>query len=102
MKLSGRLAEKLARELPTGAIWANQFDNVANRQAHYETTGPEIFGDTGGRIDGFICAVGSGGTLGGVAMALKERDPSIQIGLADPEGRRAFQLLHDRRTQIVR
>ncbi|MEO8882630.1 MAG: cysteine synthase A [Devosia sp.] len=90
VKLSGRLAEKLARDLPTGAIWANQFDNVANRQAHYETTGPEIFDDTGGKIDGFICSVGSGGTLGGVAMALKERDPSIQIGLADPEGAALF------------
>jgi cysteine synthase A len=86
VKLSGRLAEKLARELPNGAIWANQFDNVANRQAHLETTGPEIFSDTGGKIDGFICAVGSGGTLGGIAMALKERNPNIRIGLADPEG----------------
>jgi cysteine synthase A len=86
VKLSGRLADKLSRELPNGAVWANQFDNTANRQAHYETTGPEIFADTGGRIDGFICAVGSGGTLAGVAMALMERDPSIRIGLADPEG----------------
>ena len=86
VKLSGRLAETLAKELPAGAIWANQFDNTANRRAHYETTGPEILGDTGGRIDGFICSVGSGGTLGGVAMALKERNPAIQIGLADPEG----------------
>jgi cysteine synthase A len=86
IKLSGRLADKLARELPYGAIWANQFDNVANRQAHVETTGPEIFAETGGRLDGFICSVGSGGTLGGVAMALKERDPDIRIGLADPEG----------------
>ncbi|HEY0918304.1 cysteine synthase A [Devosia sp.] len=86
VKLSGRLAEKLARERPGGAVWANQFDNVANRQAHVETTGPEIFEQTGGRIDGFICAVGSGGTLGGIAMALKQRDPGIRIGLADPEG----------------
>ena len=86
IKLSGRLAEKLARELPHGAIWANQFDNIANRQAHVETTGPEIFEQTGGKLDGFICSVGSGGTLGGVAMALKARDPRIQIGLADPEG----------------
>ncbi len=90
VKLSGRLAEKLARELPSGAIWANQFDNTANRQAHYETTGPEILADTGGRIDGFICSVGSGGTLGGVAMALKQHDPSIRIGLADPEGAALF------------
>jgi len=86
VKLSGRLAEKLARELPGGAVWANQFDNVANRQAHVETTGPEIWEQTGGEIDGFICAVGSGGTLGGISMALKARNPNIQIGLADPEG----------------
>src|SRR5690606_14667618 len=86
VKLSGRLAEKLARELPGGAVWANQFDNVANRQAHVETTGPEIFEQTGGKLDGFICAVGSGGTLGGIAMALKQRNPAIRIGLADPEG----------------
>lgn len=86
VKLSGRLAEKLARELPGGAIWANQFDNVANRQAHIETTGPEIWDQTDGKIDGFICAVGSGGTLGGVSMALKAKNPDIQIGLADPEG----------------
>ncbi|RDE08498.1 cysteine synthase A [Pelagibacterium lacus] len=86
VKVSGRLADKLAAELPKGAIWANQFDNVANRQAHVETTGPEIFAQTEGKVDGFICAVGSGGTLGGVAMALKERNKDIQIGLADPEG----------------
>ncbi|MDB5539979.1 MAG: cysteine synthase [Devosia sp.] len=86
VKLSGRLAEKLARELPGGAIWANQFDNVANRQAHVETTGPEIWEQTGGKVDGFICSVGSGGTLGGVSMALKARNPDVQIGIADPEG----------------
>lgn len=86
VKVSGRLAEKLAGELPGGAIWANQFDNVANRQAHAEGTGPEIFDQTNGKIDGFICAVGSGGTLGGVALALKERNKDIKIGLADPEG----------------
>jgi len=86
VKVSGRLAEKLADEMPGGAIWANQFDNIANRQAHVETTGPEIYAQTDGKIDGFICAVGSGGTLGGVALALKERDANIQIGLADPEG----------------
>src|ERR1700721_2624289 len=65
VKLSGRLAEKLARTHPQGAIWANQFDNVANRRGHYETTGPEILADTNGRIDGFVCAVGTGGTLAG-------------------------------------
>lgn len=86
VKLSGRLAEKLAKELPGGAIWANQFDNVANRQAHIETTGPEIWEQTGGKIDGFVSAVGSGGTLGGISMALKAKNPNIQIGLADPEG----------------
>jgi cysteine synthase A len=86
VKLSGRLAERLAKELPQGAIWANQFDNVANREAHYETTGPEIFADTEGKIDGFICACGTGGTLAGVGLALKERDPKITIGLADPMG----------------
>jgi cysteine synthase len=86
IKISGRLAEKLNRELPGGAIWANQFDNVANRQAHIEGTGPEIWEQTGGEVDGFICAVGSGGTLAGVSMALKARNPGVQIGLADPEG----------------
>ena len=86
VKLSGRLAQKLAAELPGGAVWANQFDNVANRRAHIETTGPEIWEQTGGKVDGFICAVGSGGTLGGVSMALKARNKDIQIGIADPEG----------------
>ncbi len=86
IKLSGRLAEKLARELPNGAVWANQFDNTANRQAHIETTGPEIWEQTNGQIDGFICAVGSGGTLAGVATALRAKNPNIKIGLADPEG----------------
>jgi cysteine synthase A len=86
VKLSGRLAERLANERAEGAIWANQFDNVANRAAHYETTGPEIFADTGGEIDGFVCACGTGGTLAGVGLALKERDSRIMIGLADPMG----------------
>ncbi|MDB5621814.1 MAG: cysteine synthase [Devosia sp.] len=86
IKISSRLAEKLARELPGGAIWANQFDNTSNRRAHIETTGPEIWQQTGGRIDGFICAVGSGGTLAGVAEALRARNSDIRIGLADPEG----------------
>ena len=86
VKLSGRLAEKLNNELPEGAIWAQQFDNVANRQAHIETTGPEIFEQTEGKIDGFICAVGSGCTLAGVAQALRERYSDVKIGIADPEG----------------
>lgn len=90
IKISGRLAEKLNRELPNGAIWANQFDNVSNRRAHVETTGPEIWQQTGGRIDGFICSVGSGGTLAGVAEALRSRSEDIKIGLADPEGAALF------------
>jgi cysteine synthase A len=84
VRYSGRLAEELARTEPNGAIWANQFDNVANRQAHVETTGPEIWDQTGGKVDGFICAVGSGGTLAGIAMALRPK--GVKIGLADPEG----------------
>jgi cysteine synthase A len=90
VKLSGRLANKLAVELPNGAIWANQFDNVANRRAHLEGTGPEIWEQTGGKVDGFICSVGSGGTLGGVSMALKAKNKDIQIGIADPEGAALF------------
>ncbi|MQT12144.1 cysteine synthase A [Segnochrobactrum spirostomi] len=86
VKLSGRLAEQLAATEPNGAIWANQFDNVANRQAHIETTAPEIWADTDGRIDGFVAAVGSGGTLAGVGIGLKERRKDIAIGLADPHG----------------
>ena len=86
VRYSGRLAEALAKTEPHGAIWANQFDNTANRQAHVETTGPEIFAQTEGRVDGFICAVGSGGTLAGTAAALRERKPGVKIGLADPDG----------------
>ena len=85
-RYSGKLAEELNEKSENGAIWANQFDNVANRKAHYETTGPEIYDQLNGKVDGFICAVGSGGTLGGVSMALKERNPAIQIGIADPGG----------------
>jgi cysteine synthase len=86
VKLSGRLAAQLAKTEKSGAIWANQFDNVANRQAHIDGTGPEIWDQTGGKVDGFVSAVGSGGTLAGVAMALKERNKNIRIGLADPMG----------------
>ena len=86
VKYSGRLAERLAAELPEGAIWANQFDNVANRQAHIDATGPEIWNDTGGQIDGFASAVGTGGTLAGVATALRERKSEVKIALADPMG----------------
>ena len=84
VRYSGRLAERLAQSLPDGAIWANQFDNVANRQAHVETTGPEIWEQTGGKVDGFICAVGSGGTLAGTAIALQPK--GVKIGIADPDG----------------
>ncbi len=86
VRVSSRLAEKLNSELANGAIWANQFDNVANRAAHEIGTGPEIFNQTQGKIDGFICSVGSGGTLAGIALALKGRNKDIKIGLADPEG----------------
>lgn len=86
VRYSGRLAEALAEAAPGSAVWANQFDNVANRQAHRETTAPEIWDQTGGRIDGFICAVGSGGTLAGVAEGLRARKPGVRIGLADPDG----------------
>jgi len=86
VKYSGRLAEELRAVTPAGVLWANQFDNVANKRAHVETTGPEIWHQTGGEIDGFICAVGSGGTLGGIAEALRARKPDVKIGLADPEG----------------
>jgi len=84
VRYSGRLAERLAQSDPAGAIWANQFDNVANRQAHVDGTGPEIWEQTGGRVDGFVCAVGSGGTLAGVALALQGR--GVKMGLADPDG----------------
>ncbi|HWA69781.1 MAG TPA: cysteine synthase A [Rhizomicrobium sp.] len=86
VKLSGRLAEQLARTEKNGAIWANQFDNVANRQAHVEGTGPEIWAQTSGRIDGFTCAVGSGGTLAGVGIALKAHNKDIRIAVSDPLG----------------
>lgn len=85
-KVSRRIAEERAKSEPNGAIWANQFDNVANRQGHIDTTGPEIWNDTQGKVDGFICAVGSGGTLGGVSMALKARNKNVVIGIADPGG----------------
>ncbi|MDE3120680.1 MAG: cysteine synthase A, partial [Paracoccaceae bacterium] len=84
VRYSGRLAEALAKTEPKGAIWANQFDNIANRQAHIETTGPEIWDQTDGKVDGFVCAVGSGGTLAGIGMALQPK--GVKIGLADPEG----------------
>ena len=90
VKISGRLARELAQRDPNGAVWANQFDNIANRQAHIETTGPEIWEQTGGRLHGFVSAVGTGGTLAGVGMALRERNPEIRIALADPPGAALF------------
>lgn len=86
VRYSQRLAEKLAETEPNGAVWANQFDNVANRQAHVETTAPEIWEQMDGRIDGFTCSVGSGGTLAGVAEGLRARDKDVKIALADPKG----------------
>src|SRR6202023_215870 len=86
VKLSGRLADELAKTEPNGAIWANQFDNVANRDGHIQTTGPEIWNQTDGKVDGFSCAVGTGRTLAGTGIALKERKKAIKIALADPVG----------------
>ena len=86
VKVSGRLAEQLDKSEPHGAIWANQFDNVANRQGHLETTGPEIWDQTDGKVDGFVCAVGTGGTLAGVGIALKDRKSAVKIAIADPLG----------------
>ena len=86
VKYSGRLAAELAASEPEGAIWANQFDNVANRQAHIETTGPEIWDQTDGKVDGFTCAVGTGGTLAGIYFALKDRNKDIKVALSDPNG----------------
>ena len=87
---SQRLAEELAKTLPHGALWANQFDNTANREIHARTTGPEIWEQTGGRIDGFTCAVGSGGTIGGVSLALKERNEDVKIAVSDPIGSKIY------------
>jgi len=90
VKVSHRLAEKLNAEEPAGALWANQFDNTANRAAHAQGTGPEIWAQTNGAVDGFICAIGSGGTLAGVAQALRMEKPEVAIGLADPDGSALF------------
>ncbi len=91
VKVSQRLAEELSKSHPQGAIWANQFDNVANREGHMETTGAEIWEQTQGKVDGFICAVGTGGTLAGVGMALKARNPGVTIALADPMGSALYE-----------
>ncbi|MEM8647514.1 MAG: pyridoxal-phosphate dependent enzyme, partial [Pseudomonadota bacterium] len=95
VRYSGRLAERLNAEHPEGAVWANQFDNVANRQAHIETTGPEIWEQTGGKIDAFSCAVGSGGTLTGTAEYLRSKNPDIKIALTDPEGAALYRYYRD-------
>ncbi|WP_310540695.1 cysteine synthase A [Phenylobacterium sp.] len=95
VRYSGRLAEELNAIEPAGAVWANQFDNVANRLAHVETTGPEIWKQTDGKVDAFICAVGSGGTLAGVAEALRARNPKVAIGLADPHGAALYSYFTD-------
>jgi len=86
VRYSEVLAKEIAAKEPNGAIWANQFDNVANRDGHYRTTGPEIWDQTNGKVAGFTCSVGSGGTLGGIALALKERNKDIRIALSDPMG----------------
>jgi cysteine synthase A len=85
-RYSGTLAQEIAATEPNGAIWANQFDNLANRRGHYETTGPEIWRQTDGKVDGFVCSMGTGGTLSGVGIALKERNPNVKIYLSDPMG----------------
>ena len=91
VKYSGRLAEELNETEPAGAVWANQFDNVANRQAHVDATGPEIWAQTHGKVDGFICAVGTGGTLAGVAEFLRTQKADVAIGLADPGGAALYE-----------
>src|SRR6202795_3019989 len=86
VRYSERLAQEIAQKEPKGAIWANQFDNLANRRGHYETTGPEIWAQTDGKVDAFVSSVGTGGTLSGVGIALKERNPDVKIYLSDPMG----------------
>lgn len=95
VRLSGRLAEALNKSEPNGAIWANQFDNVANRNGHYRTTGPEIWEQTDGKVDGFVAAMGTGGTVAGVSMALKERNSKIVTALADPGGSGIYSFLKE-------
>ncbi|WP_439612463.1 cysteine synthase A [Reyranella sp.] len=90
VRFSGTLAEELAAKEPAGAVWANQFDNTANRDGHYRTTGPEIWHQTEGKVDGFTCSAGSGGTLAGISRALKERNPNVKIALSDPMGSALF------------
>ena len=93
--VSERLAKELAASEPNGAVWANQWDNLANRQGHFRTTGPEIWEQTNGTVDGFICAIGTGGTLSGVGMFLKDRRKDVAIGLADPMGAKMYHYFKD-------
>ena len=93
IKYSGRLAQELAESSENGTVWANQFDNIANRQAHIETTGPEIWQQTEGKVDGFTCAIGTGGTLAGTAIYLKQQNPEIRIAAADPMGASMYHWL---------
>ena len=93
INFSGRLAQELAESSENGAVWANQFDNTANRQAHIETTGPEIWQQTEGKVDGFTCAIGTGGTLAGTAIYLKQQNPEIRIAAADPMGASMYHWL---------
>ena len=99
VKVSGRLAEQLARTEPNGAIWANQFDNVANRDGHIRTTAQEIWTQTGGKVDGFVSSVGTGGTLAGVAVGLKAKNKAVKIALADPLGAALHSFYTDGRAQ---
>ena len=89
-----RLAEKFAKREEHGVVWARQFDNLANMEIHKRTTGAEIWEQTDGRVDGFVCAVGTGGTIAGVSAALKERNPNVTIGLADPAGASLYEYFH--------
>jgi cysteine synthase A len=95
-----KIARRLAEEIP-GAIWANQFDNIANRQAHERTTGPEIWDQTDGKLDAFVCATGTGGTLGGVSRALKQFNPKVKVFLADPQGSSLFHWMRTGELQIT-
>src|SRR6185295_17401102 len=95
VRVSERLAGELAEQEPKGVLWANQWDNLANRQAHFETTGPEIWQQTAGRVDAFICAIGTGGTLSGVGLFLKQQRPDIVVGLADPMGAAMYHWFKD-------
>ena len=95
VRYSERLAAEIAAQEPKGAIWANQFDNLANRRGHYQTTGPEIWDQTLGKVDGFTCSVGTGGTLSGVGIALKERNPDVKIYLSDPMGSGLYRWFED-------